>query len=67
MKSLLKVKNTAYPNGDYKTYVFGMQAPELLPHNHPVVTAMAHQRVVNEFKGSKSALRQAKRIINQVR
>lgn len=64
---LLKVSNTAYPNGDYKTYVSGMPKPDLLPHNHPVVIAMAYQRVVNEFKGCKSALRQAKSIINKVR
>jgi hypothetical protein len=64
---LLNIKSSAFPNGDYKTYSFGMPKPELLPHNHPVVQAMAYQRAVNEFNGCKSALRQAKRIINKVR
>lgn len=60
---LLSVKSSAYPNGDYTTYDHGMPKPELLPSNHPIVAAMRYQRAENEFKGSKSALRQARRIL----
>lgn len=60
---VLKVSSSAYPNGDYTEYKNGMVKPELLPSNHPIVAAMRYKRAVNEFKGCKSALRQAKRII----
>lgn len=61
----LRVSQSAFPNGDLIKYgAAGMPKPELLPTNHPVVLAMRYQRAENEFKGSKSALRQARRILN---
>lgn len=63
MQKLLSIKSTSFPNGDIVRYKVGMPAPELLPHNHPVVLAMRYQRAENEFKGSKSALRQARKIL----
>lgn len=62
-KTRQAVQSTAWPNGDYKKYEFGMEKPELLPHNHPKVLAMRYMRAENEFKGSKSALRQARAIL----
>lgn len=64
MQKLLNVQSTAQPNGDYTKYDHGMPAPEILPSNHPIVAAMRYQRAENDFKGSKSALRQARRILN---
>lgn len=60
----LAIKQTAYPNGDVDKYTNGMDKPKLLPHNHPVVLAMRLKRSVNEFKGCKSALEEAKRILS---
>lgn len=59
----LSVQTTAQPNGDYTRYSHGMPAPEVLPSNHPKVLAMRLLRAENEFKGAKSALRQAKKIL----
>lgn len=67
MNKLLSVQTTAYPNGDYDKYDCGMPAPEVLPSNHPKVLAMRLLRAENEFKGAKSALRQAKKILNQTK
>jgi len=61
----LAVTHTALPNGDVINYAHGMPKPELLPSNHPLVLAMRYQRAENEFKGSKSALRQAKAILRR--
>lgn len=59
----LAVQSTAQPNGDYTRYDYGMLKPEILPSNHPLVLAVRYQRAVNDHKGSKSALRQAKKIL----
>lgn len=59
----LSVQSTAQPNGDITRYKQGMPKPEILPSNHPIVAAMRYQRAVNEFKGCKSALRQAKKLL----
>jgi len=64
-KEKLMVQSTEFPNGDKKEYNSGMNKPELLPSNHPLVLAMRYQLAENEFKGSKSALRQAKAILRR--